>query len=122
MNVHLQVVDAPEHDFETWLAYLQAALVEQWKAASPVESYASPTVDRRGLISLPSERPEIDAVAVTSMIREAIEVANQKLTDEASDVTLSAHRNALSSLIDEDQGPSSWRYAGPSLRMPTRSP
>ena len=39
------------------------------------------------------------------MIREAIEVANQKLTDEASDATLPAHRNVLISLIDEDQGP-----------------
>jgi hypothetical protein len=56
---------------------------------SPVESYAFPKVDRKGLISLPAERPEIDAVAFSRMIRGAIEVANRKLTDKEVDAELS---------------------------------
>ena len=102
VDVVLQLVDAPGNDFEPWLADLQSALRDGWKAMFSAGTYVYPTVDRVGRVVLPALRPDVDAKTIATIVRQAIAAANQMAAAGKNKDVLDSHREAVMAVADDD--------------------
>ena len=101
VNVALQLVDAPEANFEPWLAELQTALRASWREAFPDNTLVNPTADRAGVITIPSERPDLDAGALVGLVGRAIDIANLGTGGSEGHDSVEAYRTAATRISDE---------------------